>query len=457
VLLFYLLYLAKRLFATGSACQKLLEMPPCDHQPEPYTGKTPEETLKTRKEKLSPTYYLYHPASPPVIHEGKMQWLWDSNNKRYLDLFGGIVTVGVGHCHPKVNAAVKAQMDKLWHTTQIYMHPNVHEYAERLTEKFPGDLKVCFFVNSGSEANDLALFLARHYTKNFDFISLRNSYHGASPYIMGVTAVGTWKFNHPVGFGVHQTMNADVYRGLWGGSKCRDSIAQTTRTCNCVEGQCEATGNYIAQFEDMLKHSCGQKVAGFIAEYIQGVGGSVQLPKGFLPKAYELIRARGGLCISDEVQTGFGRLGSSFWSFEDAGVVPDIVTMAKSIGNGYPLAAVVTTPEIASVMGEAIHFNTFGGNALGSAVGMAVLDAIEEDGTQQNSHVVGTHFLSELLKLRDEFEIVGDVRGKGFMLGLELVTDKESKNPLPAPDIVEIWDDIKDMGVLIGRGGLYGN
>lgn len=414
--------------------------------------------MNIRKEKLSPTYLLYHPTSPPVIHQGKMQWLWDSNGKRYLDLFGGIVTVGVGHCHPKVNEAVKAQLDKLWHTTQIYMHPNVHEYAEKLTAKMPGDLKVCFFVNSGSEANDLAMVMARLYTGNFDMISLRNAYHGASPYTMGVTAVGTWKFNLPVGFGVHQTMNPDVYRGIWGGANCRaGSIAQTTRSCDCAEGQCKAADNYVDQLEDCLLHSCGSKVAGFIAEHIQGVGGSVHLPKGYLAKAYKLIRDRGGLCIADEVQTGFGRLGTSYWGFQDAGVTPDIVTMAKSIGNGYPLAAVVTTPEIAKVMGAAIHFNTFGGNALGSAVGMAVLDAIEADGTQQNSHVVGTQFLSGMLKLRDEFEVVGDVRGKGLMLGLELVTDKESKTPLPGPDVVEIWDDCKNMGILIGKGGLYGN
>lgn len=405
---------------------------------------------------MQPSVLTFY-KKPVMVHEGRMQWLFDIEGKRYLDLFGGIVTVSVGHCHPHVNEAAHKQLDKLWHTTSIYMYPTVHEYTERLVEKLPGNLKVCYLVNSGSEANDMAMLMARLYTGSFDIISLRNAYHGASPYTMGITSVGTWKYNIPQGFGNYQTMNPDVFRGPWGGSHCRDSPIQTIRTCSCEEGQCMAGDLYIDQLKDVMRHSLPPKIAGFIAEPIQGVGGSVQYPKQFLKKAYEAVREKGGVCIADEVQTGFGRCGSHFWGFETHGVMPDIVTMAKGIGNGYPMAAVVTTPEIAKTLTAAVHFNTFGGNPVASAVGNAVLEVIEKEKTQENSAVVGTYFMEELAKLRDQFDIVGDVRGKGLMIGMEFVTDKVSRTPLPAPDIGKIWEDAKDMGVLFGKGGLYGN
>lgn len=196
-------------------------------------------------------------------------------------------------------------------------------------------------------------------------------------------------------------------------------------------------------------------IAGFIAEPIQGINGAVQYPKGFLKEAYRLVRERGGVCIADEVQTGFGRTGSHFWGFQTHDVVPDIITLAKGIGNGFPMAAVVTTKEIANSLAQNLHFNTFGGNPMACVVGSAVLDAIEEDSLQKNSKDVGTYMLLELAKLRDKFEIVGDVRGKGLMIGIEMVTDKNSRHPLPAEEINQIWEDCKDMGVLIGRGGLY--
>ncbi|XP_020626627.1 alanine--glyoxylate aminotransferase 2, mitochondrial-like [Orbicella faveolata] len=434
-----------------------LEMPPCDYKPEPYQGISFEHAKEVRKNNLNPALFSYY-KNPVFICKGHMQWLWDSDGRRYLDLFAGIVTVSVGHCHPYVTEAAKKQLSNLWHTTNIYYHPTIHEYAELMASKLPGKLKVCYFVNSGSEANDMAILMARAHTGNFDFLSLRNAYHGASPGTLGILAHNTWKLNVPLGFGFYQTMNPDVYQGPWGGANCRDSVAQTDRTCNCAAGQCMASKMYVDQLKDVLVHSTSKKVAGFIAEPIQGVGGSVHLPKGFLKGAYELIRERGGVCISDEVQTGFGRLGSHYWGFETQEVVPDIVTMAKGIGNGFPLAAVVTTPEIAQSFAQAIHFNTYGGNPIASAVGKAVLETIDADGTQKNSEVVGTYFLQELLKVKKEFpDIVGDVRGKGLMIGVEFVTDKESKTPLPPEKFVPIWEDIKDMGVLMGKGGLYGN
>ncbi|KAL8616380.1 hypothetical protein ACOMHN_032234 [Nucella lapillus] len=416
-----------------------------------------EEVMQIRKEHLIPGLLTFY-KDPVYIHQGHMQYLWDTAGTRYLDLFAGIVTVSVGHCHPKVVAAAEAQMKKLWHTTSIYLYPGIHQYARKLTSKLPGNLKVVILTNSGSEANDLALFMARLYTGVYDSVSLRNAYHGASPYLMGVTAISTWRYNTPTGFGVHQTMNPDVFRGPWGGARCRDSPGQTIRPCECPEGSCQASDMYVDQLEDVLKHSLPKdKCGAFFAEAIQGVGGAVQLPKGYLKKAFELVRARGGVCISDEVQTGFGRLGSHYWGFEANGVVPDMVTMAKGMGNGFPIGAVVTTPEIAAVMGKALHFNTFGGNPVASAVGSAVLDVIDEEGYQAQSAEVGTYFLHELVKLRDQYEVVGDVRGKGLMIGVEMVTDKASRKPLAADDMMSIWEDTKNMGLLLGKGGLYGN
>jgi len=418
-----------------------------------------DAVVKTRKDKINPGLLTYY-KKPLYITQGSMQWLWDDKGQRYLDLFGGIVTVSVGHCHPKVNEALKAQIDTLWHTTSIYMHPKIHEYAEKLTATLPEPLKCVYFVNSGSEANDMAMMIARVYTGNFDILSFRNSYHGASPYTMGMTAHSNWKFNFANSIGTHHVMNPDPFKGLFGGSHCRDSPVQTLRSCGCPpQGKCEAADGYLNQFDETFKYSLpkGGKVAGFFAESIQGVGGSVQYPKGYLARAFNKVREHGGLCISDEVQTGFGRTGDHFWGFEGHGVIPDMVTMAKGIGNGFPLAAVVTTREIGATMARALHFNTYGGNPLASTVGMAVLDTIEEDGCQEISNQMGTHLLRGLANLRSEFEIVGDVRGKGLMIGVEMVEDKSTNTPIALEKMNQIWEDCKDMGVLVGKGGLSGN
>jgi len=387
-----------------------------------------------------------------------MQWLFDHEGRRYLDLFAGIVTVSVGHCHPKTLTALEEQSRLLWHTTNIYLHPKIHEYAEKLTARLPEHLSVAYFVNSGSDANDLAMLMARMYTGRFDVLSFRNSYHGASPYLMGLTSLSNWRYQVPSGFGYHQTMNPDVYRGPWGGKNCRDSPIQSDRSCNCGPGECQANDMYIDQLKDVIRHSTPKSgLAGFIAEAIQGVGGTVQYPRNYLKDAFDIVHSHGGVCISDEVQTGFGRTGTHYWGFEGAGLKPDIVTMAKGIGNGFPLAAVVTTPEIAAVMGGALHFNTYGGNPLSCAVGSSVLDIIDEDNCQQVSHDIGTYFLHKLAEFRDEFEVVGDVRGKGLMIGVEMVKNKETREPLEPEKINAIWEACKDMGVLLGKGGLYGH
>src|SRR5882762_4355455 len=333
-------------------------LPPTHHQPAPYTGPSPEQVLALRKQFLNPGIFLFY-KKPIMLVEGKGQYIWDESGKRYLDGLGGIVTVSVGHCHPHVVEAARKQNETLQHSTTIYLHPNIAEYAEKLASKMPGDLKVCYFVNSGSEANDLALMMARAYTGNYDFIALRNSYHGGNASGMGMTAHSTWKFNIPHSFGFHHAILPDSYRGPYG------------------RNDPEAATKYAADVKQLIDFASPGKVAGFIAESIQGVGGVVVFPDGYLKHVYEHVRAAGGVCIADEVQAGFGRTATHFWGFENQGVIPDIVTMAKGIGNGCPLAAVVTTPKIAqSLMGK-VHFNTFGGNPVVSAVGKAVLEVIE--------------------------------------------------------------------------------
>jgi len=447
-------------------CQKTLiarssstvTMPECDVTPEEYHGLGFDESLKIRKSNLSKGLFAYY-KDHIMVHKGYKQWLWDVNGKRYLDLFAGIVTVSVGHCHPKVNKALHEQIDKLWHTTSIYLYPGLSEYAQKLASKMPGKLKVCLFVNSGSEANDLAMYLARLYTGRFDILSLRNAYHGMSPYTMGLTSLSTWKFTVPTGNGIMQTMNPDVYRGVWGGKNCRDSPVQALRDCSCKPNECQACDNYVDQVKDVLVHSApkGGKIAAFFAESIQGVGGTVQFPRDFVKRTAEIVQSNGGLYVADEVQTGFGRTGSNYWGFQNHDAMPDIVTMAKGMGNGFPMAAVVTTPEIGDLLSQALHFNTFGGNPMTCAVGSAVLDVIDEEKLQDNSKNVGSYFLSELAKLRDEFEIIGDVRGKGLMIGVEMVENKKTKKPLALEKMSQIWETTKQMGVLFGKGGLNGN
>src|ERR1041385_304565 len=373
-------------------------LPICNYSARKYTGPSAEEVLALRKQFLNPGLFLYY-KKPIMLVEGRMQYVWDDTGKRYLDGLGGIVTISVGHCHPHVVDAARRQNETLQHSTTIYLHPNIAEFAEKLASKFPGDLKVCYFVNSGSEANDLALLMARAYTGNYDVISLRNAYHGGNVSGMGLTAHSTWKFNVPHSFGVHHALVPDPYRGAFG------------------RNDPEAGKKYAADVKQLIDFATPGQVAGFIAESIQGVGGVVVFPEGYLKHAYEHVRAAGGVCIADEVQAGFGRTGTHFWGFETQGVIPDIVTMAKGIGNGCPLAAVVTTPEIAKVLAQKIHFNTFGGNPGVSAIGKAVLEVIDKEKLQANSLELGNYILAGLDQLKGKHKIIGDVRGKGLMLG----------------------------------------
>jgi alanine-glyoxylate transaminase/(R)-3-amino-2-methylpropionate-pyruvate transaminase len=412
------------------------DLPPFDYQPQPYAGPSADEVLRLRREFLNPGIFLYY-KKPIMLVEGRMQYLFDETGRRYLDALGGIVTVSVGHCHPEVVAAAHRQNETLQHSTTIYLHPNISQYAEKLAAKMPGDLKVCYFVNSGSEANDLAILMARAYTGNYDIIALRNAYHGGNASGMGLTAHSTWKFNVPHSFGVHHAMTPDPYRGLWG----RDDA--------------DAGRKYAADVKNLIDYATPGQVAAFIAESIQGVGGCVVFPDEYLKHTYEHIRAAGGVCIADEVQAGVGRTGTHYWGFQTQGVTPDIVSMAKGIGNGAPLGVVVTTPKIAATLAQRTHFNTFGGNPVVCAQGLAVLDVIEREKLQENSLVMGNHLLGGLRRLQEKHNVIGDVRGKGLMLGIELVKDRATKEPAKA-ECAQVLETCKEMGLLLGKGGLHG-
>ena len=412
-------------------------LPHCQFQPRPYHGPTADEVLALRREFLNPGIFLYY-GKPLMLVEGWMQYVWDETGKRYLDALGGIVTISVGHRHPQVIDAARAQLETLQHSTTIHLHPAAGEYARHLASKLPGDLKVCYFVNSGSEANDLALLIARAYTGNYDVVALRNAYHGGNAAALSLTAHSTWKFNIPHTFGVHHALAPDPYRGPYG----RDDT--------------QAGGKFAADVKQLIDLATPGRVAAFIAESIQGVGGCVVFPDGYLEAVYRFVRQAGGLCIADEVQTGFGRMGSHFWGFATQGVIPDIVTMAKGIGNGYPLAAVVTTPEIGRVLAQRIHFNTFGGNPVAMAVGKAVLEVIEREKLQENAYRLGKRLLSGLEKLKQKHVIVGDVRGKGLLLGVELVKDRARKEPATA-ECARVLENARNNGLLLGKGGFWGH
>ncbi|MGI8545837.1 MAG: aspartate aminotransferase family protein [Gemmatimonadaceae bacterium] len=413
------------------------EMPPVDHTPRPYTGPSRQEILAMRRQYTNPTIFTTY-KDPLLIVEGYMQYLYDETGRRYLDLFAGIVTVSVGHSHPEYVRRVQEQVATLQHATTMYLHPNFALFAKKLAMKMPPGIDVTYFVNSGSEANDLAVTMARLYTGNSDVIGVRNGYHGGSPSAMGLTSHSTWKF--PVGGDgrVHHAMNPDPFRSPFTGTP--EEIA--TKSAHDIR--------------DLIRFSTPGKIAAFIAEPIQGVGGATHGARNYLKEAYDIVRDHGGLCIADEVQTGFGRTGEHYWGFQNFGVTPDFVTMAKGIGNGAPLGAVSTRMDIAKTLTQRLHFNTFGGNPVSMAAGLAVLDIIDEDGLQENSRVVGGRLKAGLEKLMRSHPLVGDVRGMGLMLGVELVRDRGTKEPAKS-ETLDVLEAAREMGVLVGKGGIDGN
>ncbi len=413
------------------------ELPVIDHAPAPYDGPSRDEVLALRHQYLSPGIITYY-RDPLMVVEGHMQYVWDETGTRYLDAFAGIVTISVGHCHPKIVEKVREQTDRLQHTTTIYLHPAIVEFAEKLASKMPNGLTRSYFTNSGSEANEIAVLSAREYTGNQGVVALRNGYHGGTSLPMSLTAQGTWKFKSNDSAHVHHTQAGYCYR-------CPYGMEYPSCDMKCAY-----------DVKNVIEYDTPGEVACFIGEPIQGVGGAVTPPKEFFGIVYDIVREHGGICIADEVQGGFGRTGTHYWSHQHWGVVPDVVTMAKGIGNGAPLGAVTTTEPISEVMANRVHFNTFGGNPVSMTQGLATLEVIDEENIQQNALEVGTHLKQALHALEDKHSLIGEVRGLGLMLGMELVRDRQTKEPAKT-ETAEVMERMKDRHVLVGKGGLHGN
>ena len=426
--------------ATAAApARKRTPLPMAPHTPEPYTGPTKAEVLALRKQYLSPGLITYY-QDPLLVVEGKMQYVWDETGKQYLDAFAGIVTVSVGHCHPYVIDKVKAQVGRLQHATTIYLHPTIGLLGKKLAEKMPAGLGLSqsYFTNSGSEANEIAILSSREFTKNTEVISVRNGYHGGTSVPMSLTAHGTWKFKTNPTVNVKHATPGYCYR-------CPYGLEYPSCELKCAH-----------DVEDLIRYETPGEVACFIGEPIQGVGGAVTPPKEYFGIVYDIVRKHGGLCIADEVQTAFGRTGEHYWGFENWGVKPDIVTMAKGLGNGVPIGAVTTRPEIAAMMKNRVHFNTFGGNPVSVTQGLATLEVIDAEKIQANAKTVGGHLKNRFLELQEKHPLIGDVRGLGLMLGVELVRDRTSKEPANT-ETAAVLEKCKERGLIIGKGGLAGN
>jgi alanine-glyoxylate transaminase/(R)-3-amino-2-methylpropionate-pyruvate transaminase len=396
-----------------------------------------DEIGKLREEYLLPSTMTYY-KKPINIVKGQMQYVYDDTGKKYLDGFGAVVTISVGHCHPDIVSKVKEQTETLQHMTTLYYHPVIVEYAKRLAEVAGGELKISFFTNSGCEANELAALLCKNATGNQEFIALRHSFHGRTLMAMSLTGQSLWRHSLPYVFGVHQAPAAYCYR-------CPYNLKYPECDCVCAR-----------QVEEIIKYSTSGHIAGFFAEPIQGFGGVVDPPKEYFKIIYEIVKKYGGLFVVDEVQSGFGRTGDKFFGIEQWGVTPDIVTMAKGMGNGVPLGGVITTREIAESMRGKVHFNTFGGNPVSMTQGLGVLNALEKYNYAHNAKVIGDYLKQKFLELMEKHPLIGDVRGKGLMLGIELVKDRKTKEPA-SQEMLECMELCKDRGLLVGKGAMAGN
>jgi 4-aminobutyrate aminotransferase-like enzyme len=394
-----------------------------------------KETIFARRQSFMSGSLSLSYKDPLMIVRGSGCWLFDENGQAYLDCVNNVCHVG--HCHPKIVEAGSRQMTIL-NTNTRYLHPGRMSYVESLLSTFPAPLSVCFLVCSGSEANDLALRLARAHTGASDAIVLDGAYHGNTTALIELSP---YKFDGPGGSGaakhIHKVEAPDLYRG-------------SLRACDP-----EAALKYADLVKAALTDAEArqQRVAAFFCESMLGCGGQIVLPDHYLKHAYEHVRRAGALCIADEVQVGFARSGSHFWSFEMGDVVPDIVTLGKPMGNGHPMAAVITTPELASSFANGMeYFNTFGGNPVSCAIGQAVLDVIEQEGLQQRARELGLYLKSGLKSLAARFPLIGDVRGQGLFLGLELVSDRETLQPA-ASKAEAVVDGMKNRHILLSVDG----
>jgi alanine-glyoxylate transaminase/(R)-3-amino-2-methylpropionate-pyruvate transaminase len=391
------------------------------------------EAISARREKYyAASQRAFVPYRNPVIFSrGERQYLWDEKGRKYLDLLGMNVCVSVGHAHPEVTRAVEAQLRTLQHCTTMFSHPVPAHFAEELVARMPkGSDWVVHFTSSGTEAIDLALVMAQTFTGNIDMLALRNAYHGATIGAQSLTGISGFRHDIPLLGGIHHIANPDPYRGIFG----------------------DDTASYLDEIDRTIRYATSGKLAGFIVEPIQGYGGIIEAPPGYLKAAVEKVRAAGGIAIIDEVQSGFGRTGSHFWGFEAHDIMPEIVVMAKGIGNGLPLGAVVARRDVAESLSVKFFFNTYGANPVACAAGRAVLKVIDDERLQDNSAKIGAQMKSVLRRLHQRFEIIGDVRGRGLMLAIELVKDRKSKRPA-TQETADIFERTKDNGLVVSKSG----
>lgn len=373
--------------------------------------------------------------TPLIFKRGQDQYLWDEQGNQYLDCLSQNLCVSIGYNNPAVTAAVQHQAEQLQHCTTMFFHPVPAHFAEELTAKMPaGEQWVVHFMNSGAEAIDFALLLARSHTGNNDIISLANSYHGATFGAQSVTGISSFRHNISLLNGIQFTSNPDQYRGIHG------STVQP----------------YLDDLDRTLLYGTSGQVAGLIIEPIQGYGGIVPIPKGYLCGAFERIRTAGGVCIVDEVQAGFGRTGEDYWSFSSHHVVPDIVVLAKGIGNGYPLGAVVAKREVAEAMANKFYFNTYGANPVSCSAGRAVLKVIDQCSLIENAQQVGAALLDVLKGIQEQYDIIGDVRGRGLMLAAELVRNRKTKEPA-VEEMHELFQLTRKHGLVASKSGAHKN
>ncbi|XP_050477664.1 alanine--glyoxylate aminotransferase 2-like [Bombus huntii] len=399
------------------------------------------ETIRLRERYIGQACKLFYKSNPLKIVRAEGQYMFDERGNRFLDCINNVAHVG--HCHPTVVRAGQEQM-ALLSTNNRFLHDDLVICARRLTSLLPEPLSICFLVNSGSEANDLALRLAQTHTKNKDIITLDHAYHG---HLTSMIDISPYKFNKPNGPGkkdwVHVAPCPDVYRG-----KYRD-----------IDHPNEDLG---VKYADDVKNICqnlkneGKGVCAFIAESLMSVGGQILPPQNYFRNVYKHVREAGGVCIADEVQVGFGRVGSHMWAFQLYGedAIPDIVTVGKPMGNGHPVAAVITTPAIAGSFKDTgiEYFNTYGGNPVSCAIANAVMEVIERENLQENALKVGNHLMTELRKLAKRRKIIGDVRGVGLFAGIELVSDRIERSPATS-EAKHVVSRMKDRKILISSDG----
>ncbi len=393
-----------------------------------------DETIRKHRDYLFPSVANYY-KEPLVIDHGKGSYLFDSDGKKYLDFFGGILTVSVGHCNPKVTEKINEQVNKLQHTSTLYPNENIVNLAEKLAQITPGKLQKSFFTNSGTEADETAVFLAQHFTGHQELIALRHGYSGRSMLAMTLTAHSAWRHGGTHIAGIKHAVSPYCYR-------CPFGLEYPSCDLKCAQ-----------DIEELILTTTSGKIAGFLAEPIQGVGGFITPPKEYFEVAVPIIKKYGGVFICDEVQTGFGRTGNRMFGIEHWAVQPDIMTCAKGMANGVPIGATIARTDIADSF-TGLTISTFGGNPVTMAAALATIQTIEEDNLAQNAHEVGDYLRAGLESLQEKYPAIGDVRGMGLMQALEFVG--ENKTP-DAAFVGRLFEETKKEGVLIGKGGLYGN